>query len=428
MFEPMLRRVPLSLSANWPLITNALLLASATIVQSALGPVFWWVAARQFTPAVVGLSSAAISAVMFLGTLAMLGLGTALMGELPRRREQAGSLILGALVMTSGAGLLFGFLFAGVAPLLWDEFAPLSQTAFNVLLFAVGAGLTATAAVLDQALIGLLRSGLQFWRGVSFALLKLLILIVMGVSVLSSYGLSVFAAHVGGVLLSLALIYGLPELRQREARQIDWGMLLRFSRTAVSHHLLNLTLQTPSMLLPIVVTSLLSAERNASFYIAWMLSGVLFMAPVSLTSVLFTMGAGEPKLFARKARITFVLSLLVGCVGCLVILPGAGLVLGLFGPTYVEQASDSMRLLALGVFPLTVRQHYVAMLRLQGEMLKATRLVVFGALTQLALATLGAQLGGLTGLSLGFLIGLCVEAVLMSGSVRQLLSSGEPGS
>jgi O-antigen/teichoic acid export membrane protein len=419
------RRIPSSLATSWPLISNALLLVSTTLLQSALGPLFWWAAARQFSPATVGLSSAAISAAMFLGTLAMLGLGTALMGELPQRRARAGSLVLGALSLSGGAGLLLGLLFVAIAPRLWAEFAPLSSSHLGALLFAGGASLTAVASVLDLALVGMLRSGLQFWRGVSFAVLKLLILVAIGASTLRAYSLSILLAHVVGVFVSLAVLGWLPELWRAETLRIDWGELLLFSRTALSHHLLNLTLQTPSMLLPILVTSLLSAESNASFYIAWMLSGVLYMAPVALTNVLFTIGAADPRAFAAKSRVTFTLSLVVGCVGWLVVLAGAKLGLALFGPGYAEQASGSMRLLAAGVFPLIVRQHYVALLRLQGRMLQAARLVVCCAGAQLGLAVIGAVTGGLAGLSLGFLLGLCIEAFLMWGSVRRLLLSTE---
>jgi len=81
------------------LLGNAGSLFGTTVVTSGLGFVFWWVAARVFSPAAVGLSSAAISAMTLLGTGCILGLGTLLVGELPRQPGKAASLISAALLL-----------------------------------------------------------------------------------------------------------------------------------------------------------------------------------------------------------------------------------------------------------------------------------------------------------------------------------------
>src|SRR5258707_502014 len=71
-------------------------------------------------------------------------------------------------------------------------------------------------------------------------------------------------------------------------------LLRLMGRAALSHHLLNLALQPPSLLLPVFVTVLLSAQLNAAFYIAWMVAGFVFIGPRSLAVVLYAISSREP--------------------------------------------------------------------------------------------------------------------------------------
>src|SRR2546422_7670871 len=89
---------------NSVMLINAGSLVGATVVTSILGIAYWWVAAWWFSPQAVGLGSAAISAMTLLGTICILGLGTLLVGELPRQPGKAGSLITAALIIVGGIG------------------------------------------------------------------------------------------------------------------------------------------------------------------------------------------------------------------------------------------------------------------------------------------------------------------------------------
>jgi len=69
----------------------------------------------------------------------------------------------------------------------------------------------------------------------------------------------------------------------------------------------------------------------------------------------------------HKIRATLKLSLVIGLLANVALLLGANLVLSLFGHVYAEQAGWSLRLLGLAVFPLIVKNHYVAICRIQGR-------------------------------------------------------------
>src|SRR5690349_6118295 len=98
----------------------------ATAVTSVLGFVFWWAAARFFAPEIVGFSAAATSAMMLLGTLAVSGLGTMLIKELPNHPRQTGPLILSSALLSGALAGALGLGLAVVAPLFSDALRPLA--------------------------------------------------------------------------------------------------------------------------------------------------------------------------------------------------------------------------------------------------------------------------------------------------------------
>ena len=176
--------------------------------------------------------------------------------------------------------------------------------------------------------------------------------------------------------------------------------------------------------MPILVVTILSASANASFYIAWMIAGFLVMVPFSLTTVLYALESGEDSRPGERFPFTLKVSLLFGVAANLVLLPGAEPLLSLFGADYAEDATSLLHLMALGVFPLTIKTHYVALRRLERRLGTALPVVWAGTALELGGGALGAVVGGLQGVALGWLAGLCIEALVMGPAVLRALRSG----
>ncbi len=412
--------------ANLVMLLNAGSLVGTTVVTSVLGFAYWWSAAQLFPPAAVGLAAAAISAMMLLGTVCMLGLGTLLTGELPRQPGKERSLISAALIVVGGVGTCLGTLFAATAPFVSTDLQPLRASGQNVALFALGVGLTAITLVLDQALIGLLRGGVQLWRNTLFAVAKLAALLVAGLWLLHETGMTIYATWLVGNALSLVALIGFMRSKQGEVRKSylpQWGLLRKLRAAALQHHVLNLILLAPPLVLPIVVTIQLSSTMNAWFYISFMLANFVFGLTYALSTVLYALCSARPDTLALKARLTLTLATVTSILASGVLLFGSKQVLGLFGHTYAEQAAWCLRFLSLAVFPLIVKSHYIAICRIHDRLVHAMLPIAFGTLLEVGAAALGAFLGGLSGLSLGWLAALCVEAMFMSPTVYKAVRS-----
>lgn len=411
------------------MLTNASSLIGTTAVTSVLGFAYWWVAARQFLPESIGVASAGISVMMLLGAFCMLGLGTLLITELPRQPGQEASLISTALLVVGGVGWCAGSLFAVFAPLLVQGLQPLKANAIDIFIFACGVSLTAVTLVLDQALIGILHGELQLWRNVFFALTKLVLLLAVGYWLAHKTGMTIYATWAIGNALSLTLLLGIVVLKGKKPLSTYMprkALLRKMGFAALKHHLLNLILQAPAQALPIVVTALLSARMNAWFYVSWMIASFVFVVPTALTTVLHAMNSAQPSTLAHKARVTMGLALLTSIIANGLLQFDTKQVLGLFGDSYAGQATWCLRILALGAFPLIIKNHYISICRIQDRIGQAMFSMLPGGVLEVVGAILGAHIGGLTGLSLGWIVTIGIESLFMIGTIYKVVYPIEP--
>jgi O-antigen/teichoic acid export membrane protein len=410
--------------ANRVLVENAGSLVGTTIVTSGFGFLYWLAAARFFSPAVVGVASAAVSAMMLLSALGMLGLGTFLIGELPRRPERAGPVIVAAGAAAAAAAALLAVLFALVAPLVVAELQPIGHTADALLLFAAGAAVTALALTLDQAFVGLLRGPLQLWRNGVFAAAKLVAVLLAGAWLAWDSGLAIYGTWLLGHLVSLLAVALFLRARGHTLlHRPHWGFLRSAGGPAMAHHVLNLAFQAPTLLLPLVVTGLLSAAWNASYYAAWMIASFAFVPSTALATVLFAAGASDRSALPTKLRRSLEHSLLTSATCVIALVAAAGPVLTVFGARYAGQAELPLRILTLGAFPFVLKVHYASLCRLRGRVVWATRLMLAAAVLETASAAAGALVGGLPGLCLGWVLAMSVEAAFLA---RPLWSACAP--
>ncbi len=358
----------------------------------------------------------------------MLGLGTLLITELPRQPGRAASLISTALIVVGGMGGCVGVVFALAASYASAGFKPLGASIVDIIIFAAGVSLTAITLVLDSALVGLLHGELQFWRNTLFAVAKLILLFVVSYWLSGETGITIYVAWAVGNLLSLVALTIFIVLKKRSPKRNyipQWGFLRKSGFAAFQHHLLNLTLQAPILILPLLVTVLLSATMNAWFYVSWMIASFVFLIPNALTIVLHAMNSAQQSTLAQKARVTMSLGLATSISANCLLQLATKQVLDVFGSSYAEQAAWCLRILLLAAFPLIIKYHYIAICRIHDKLAGAMLGMLPGGLLELGAAALGAHVGGLKGLSVGWVAAIYLESLFMFRTVFKTMRSLE---
>jgi len=393
------------------LLLNAGSLFGSTLLTGLLGAVYWAIAARLFAATAVGVGAAAISTMQLMAQLATFGLGTMLMGELAEHHASDRRLILSSLGVTGLVGAVLGLGFVFLSVWLVPDLGGLREPG-GYLLFACGVATTASGLVLDQALLGLLRGGVQLLRNGIASVAKLAALVAIGLLVtVRTDGLALLLTWVVGVALSMVVLLAIPRGTGAERGRSVWRAVEGVAGLATRHHLLNLSILAPGLLLPLLITDVLSAEANAYFYIAYLIASFAWAVPAALGTAAYAAGARDLASLSSRIRVAFAICFVVGLALNAFLVVGAPLLLSIFGSAYVTQSTTLLRLLGLGIFPVTLNSLYVPIVRVERRFLEGALLMGLGLVVEFVIVAIWASRAGLDGAGVGWLVGYTIGIV-----------------
>jgi O-antigen/teichoic acid export membrane protein len=404
-----------------PIVRNAASLYGTTIVTSILGFVYWFVAARMAPASAVGTASAIQSAAQFLGIFCVIGLNTLLISELAADKSQARSIILTA---AAGVGVAASIISAGVGIGLANLSSTLRQGLNgpgDILIFAVLGASTTILVLLDDACIGLLRGDLQLRRNAVFAVSKLALLPLLIWAWGTQSGVELVIAWLAGLAISLAtLAFQLAKLTKGQSSRLDFPRIFEKRRLVMGHHWLNLSIQSPRLVLPVLVAVIVGTKANAAFTAAFLVVSFVNVIPSQLSTVLFALAPGDEADLHIQVRKTMRICLVISIITAPFFVIFAPFILRLFGHDYVTAAA-ALAILGFATYPQTIKAHYVAIARVRGRMQNAALWTLVGGCLEIGFSAVGAIEGGLTGLAIAYLIAATLEAILFSPSVFGVL-------
>jgi O-antigen/teichoic acid export membrane protein len=389
---------------------NALLNIFASQVGShvggaLLGLFFWMLAARALTPEQVGLGAALVAVMSLLSMLGLFGVGTLLM-----ERFKFVAVVDRWPLFTTG--LTMATMGGAVVAAIWiaiSEFAHfdgvLGDLSLSTLLLLVGAtAIATTCAAFDQAAIGMGASSVQLRRNILASCLRIAFLVgAIALDFKSGEVLLVswISGLVGSLLASRIRRHVLP--RSGVTTTQRWRLVRDYWTTAVGHHGLTLALASGSVMLPVVVASMMSAEQTAYFSQARLLADSALAIPYFLTIALFAT-VQDLDGFRLKARRTIVL----GMVLALCLFLGAAIfgrfVLLLFGVQYAEASQPLLLLLLVGGPALVIKDHFAVLCRVQGKRISGAVAMACWTAAELTGAVVGGLLGSPTMVCIGWLV------------------------
>jgi hypothetical protein len=258
-----------------PLYANAYALMANQVASAGLGVLYWMIAARFYSPEVVGENSAIISGLLFLTAMSEFGLKAAMSRFIPRMRARTGQLILitYGVNLAATAVVSLGFFWA----------AQYSGFARDLLEDAnEGSGWLILAAmawcvfyVQDGALTGMRQSIWVLAKNTLFNIGKILLLLVLA-NRFGHFGIvaSWFLPAPVFILLVNSLIFQwfLPK---HIASPATAGLLVTkrlMITSTMGDYVGSILAESSIRLLPLFVLTLLGGQANAYFYQAWTLA------------------------------------------------------------------------------------------------------------------------------------------------------------
>jgi O-antigen/teichoic acid export membrane protein len=405
---------------------SALALVAAKVGTMGFGFLAWIVAARLYPAHEVGLASGAVSAVTLCAQIALVGVGSAVITLLPDHIGRPARLLdtsVSLLTVTAGATALLFLLFAGNV---LHELNVVAADPLYAVLFVVLAIGGTLGVLFDQVSTARRRGDQALIRGVAAGVITLVAVLLIARWLGGDTSRDIFAAWVlGGVVTSaLGLAFlGRAVSGYRYRPALARSLATELSRVGLPNYLLTLTERAPGFVLPIVVTELLSPADNAHWYAAWMMAWVVFVIPIQVGMTSFAEIAREPALAGRIIRHGIRTSLAVGIAGALVTALLAGPLLGLLGSGYSAAGAFPLRILVIGIVPLTFSQAYFSYCRARRQLGEALALGTANSVASIVAPAAAGIAGGLVAMGVAWLGVQAVSAIVAAARLQRLARS-----
>lgn len=354
--------------ASTSLYRNAVYLMLERAATSLLGFFFWMVVARYYTEGAVGYSSAIISAISLLAMISMAGLNSSLIRFMHLEKKPQ-NLINSFLTLSGIISIVTAIIFV-IGIDLWSPALVFIKDNFIFsLAFIIFTSIWTLSDLLNATFIASRRSGFVLSKVTILSIIKIPLPILF-VSFFHSFGVVIAWGIASAIALSISLFIFLPriEIGYKPAPVLYTGILKNLWKYSAGSYLANLLSTSLRFILPLLVINLVSAEQNAYFYIGWMIAGLLFSIPQSISVSLFAEGSN----FEEKLRINVLKSLkfsflLVTPSIIVLILAGKWLLLA-FGHSYSINALNLLCVLSLSGLPIIINRIYTSILRVEGRL------------------------------------------------------------
>jgi len=370
-----------------------------------LGFLFWLIAAHVAQPAQVGFTAAVISAMMLCTQFAQLGTGQAFIRLYPRHLNKPAPLLDSVLSMAGIGAIVISVAFLLFARSMFGQLDHVAHDPVWAAAFLVLAVCGTAQVVFDQISMGIEHGGQAITRNVACGLLTLAPLVVLPAFGVEVSKLGLFLAWVLGGAGTVT--FGLWQLRRTCRGYLYRPRLVRsfipaMATTGLANHTLTLAERVPGLVLPIVVAELLSPQQKAYWYVIWMSAWVVFITPLSVGIALFAEGSHRPSTMSTATTQALRVSLVLGGGGAVLLGLLAGPVLDLLGHDYAHAGATPLRILLLGVIPMTFTSAYYAGCRARGRLGEANATGIIGGLAAIFITATAGVRYGLAGMALAW--------------------------
>lgn len=409
-----------------PLFRNASALFVSSAATSVLGLVYWILSARYYSPENVGRSSALVSIIRLLASIAQLNLAGALTRFLPRAGRATGRLVLSCYATAAGLGVAVSLLalpfiqglssagwFVGRGPLftLWYVAAVVAWCLFSLQ---------------DGALVGLRESIWVPFENAAFGAAK--ILLALALAALAPE-LGIFASWTIPMMLTVvpvSLLLFRRLIPRHSAVSRAEPIVPAQIRSFVAFDYLAMLLALASTdLLPILVATRAGVEANAYFYVAWIIAGALDFALLSVGMSLTAEGAHDPARLPMLVRALCQRIALLASPGILLLFIGTPYLLAIFGQAYALEATAVLRFFAVAMLARMVIVLWISVARVKQRMgsVLLVQAILSALLIGLSIPLIDRY--GITGMGVAYLVSNCAVAAPLLPRLVRLMSLGK---
>jgi O-antigen/teichoic acid export membrane protein/aminoglycoside phosphotransferase (APT) family kinase protein len=409
-----------------PLQRNGYALVFNSATTSALGMLYWAVAARSYSTDAVGLNSAAISAMMFLANISQFSLSDVLNRFIGGAGRRTPKLILLSYLFSVITGLVVASIFILGLNFWTPALGFLKATPATAIWFILAVAMWCVFVLQDSALVGLRQATWVPPENIFYSVIKIILLIIFAGS---AWTIGLFTSWTMPLLLLILPVNFLIfrrlvpiHVKASIGKEEEDLSLRHITRFVAGNHASSLVWFATVNIMPLMILQLAGPTANAHFYLPWEIAYTLYLIAKNMGMSLTAEAANDRSRLGQFSYQTLIHTsmFLIPLIFAVVI--GAPLILLIFGKSYAAEGVTLLRLMALSAIPNIVTQLYMSIARVQRRV--GSLMIVLTSLCGMALGLsyLLVPRLGLTGPGLAWLISQSVVAtVLLLTEFRPIL-------
>jgi O-antigen/teichoic acid export membrane protein len=354
-----------------PLYRNGYALVLGSGLTSALGLVYWVVAARTYSLAAVGVSAALISAMTLLANLAQVNLKSALTRFLPTAGSTTVRYVVRSYAVALGASAVASVIFLAGLDVWSPRLRFLSQRPELALWFVASTMAWTIFVLQDSVLAGIRQAGWVPVENLVYAVTKIALLV--GLAAVAPT-LGTFVAWTAPLLalvvpLNLLLFRRLIPRHVRATRGREQTVAARqIAHYIAGDYVAYLILTATIGVLPLIVLGVLGPEANAYYFVTWSIAYALYLIASGMGVSMLAEASLDPSLLRAHCRRTVLETARLTVPAVAVVVVAAPHILGLLGAGYSRESVLLLRLLALSALPWIIFVTYTNVARVQRRM------------------------------------------------------------
>lgn len=351
------------------LYKNALYLIVNNLVVPLTSFVFWIIVAKFYSTENVGLASAAISMVTLLGMFSTIGFEFGIIRYLAHAGNNANRMVNTSFTIGVLATIIFSCIFL-VGINVWSPaLTSLRQNLNYFATFILYSVVITMTILVGHTFIAQRRANFSMIISLISGLLRLPLPIILVLFMPSYVGILTTQVISGSIALIIGLLFFLPRTLPgfHLTPSLNRPLISEMIRFSFSNYIANMVLSFTIYVLPIMVVSILDAESNAYFFIAWTIGGVLGTIQVATTTSLFAEGSSNENTFISDIWGCFKMTYFLLIPLAVIVFLAADKLLLIFGTAYSVKGAPLLRTMCISVLPLSLNGIYFSILRVKNR-------------------------------------------------------------
>lgn len=275
-----------------PLFKNSIFIMLSSAESAFFGFLFWFLAAKLYSPESIGVATAMISSLGILNFFSRLGFDQSLIRFLPEMDKN--KIFWSTSIFTAISASLLGIIFILFIEFFSPSLIVLKEILPEYIIFLILCSLVTSNS---SFFIAIRKAELDF---IQKMLLGSRIFLLIPLAFLDVFGIffSVGFAYLIAIVFSSSLVI----FRFRLKFGIDKKFLRRSFSFSAGNYVANLLFSLPPMLMPIIVLNMLGAKQNAVYYLAYTIGAFVFVIPTSFGTSLFVEGSHGEVMKAKTIK------------------------------------------------------------------------------------------------------------------------------